>query len=114
MMIGIAFLGVVAVALLILALVLGPVFLDDWRNRRLLETGLPAKASLQSVRQTERRRAGNPEVMLSLMVEPEAGEKFASQARFYVSHVDLLKLRPGAILSVRYDPADRTRVAVVP
>jgi len=113
MMIAIGFLAVVAAALMIFAFVLGPALLDDWRNRRILETGLPAKATLQSMQQTERKRGGNPEVLVSLTVETEAGETFPSRARLYVSHVDLLKLRPGAILSVRYDPADRTRVAVV-
>jgi len=43
-----------------------------------LETGLPAKATLHSMQQTERKRGGNPEVLVSLTVETEAGETFPS------------------------------------
>ena len=52
-------------------------------------------------------------VRFSLEVRPAAGETFEASIEQEVSMVELPRLQPGAIVTVRFDPADRSRLAIV-
>lgn len=71
---------------------------------------LGASAEVTSVKDTGNRFNHNPEVEMTLRVEPADGPPFEAQLRTMVSQVNLPSFQPGARVEVRYDPAAPERV----
>jgi hypothetical protein len=89
-----------------------------WRTRRLLASGTPGHATVQRFWRTGmtmtsggdvRRR----EIGFELEVHPDDGSAYAARALGLLSEADEAALAPGAEVTIRYDPAHRTSVAVV-
>lgn len=109
-------LGVLVVGSLVAAAFLVPMFLSKARDQDLLASGVAARARVLELSDTGVSRGpSTPLVRLKLEVQPPPGEGAAFQVEFEtgVSVVELPKLQPGSVVSVRYDPRDRAKVVIV-
>jgi hypothetical protein len=90
----------------------------EQERRQILEAGLPAEALVHSI------RLGNTKVTygavderwlaeLELNVQPEVGPSFRAKVQHFVPLLEIPRFQAGEIVEVRYDPEDRTRVAIV-
>ncbi len=105
--------AIVGLVFLILALVFGRMFLG-WRvKQRVLQTGVPATATIVRVWDTGTRINNNPRVGMLLQVQPATGPSFQAEIKETVSVVQMPMFQPGAQLDVKYDPAQPTNVAIV-
>jgi hypothetical protein len=87
---------------------------DYAHTQRTLESGTAAKARVLRLRDTGGRLNANPSVEFELQVEPADGPPFVATTRAIISTVELPRFQVGATVDVRYDPADRSSVAIVP
>ncbi len=89
---------------------------DRWSGREeacaILAAGVPARATVLELRDSGTTINDDPVVIFVLAVEPAAGEPFRAETRALVARLDVPQVQPGRVLPVRYDPADRTRVAI--
>lgn len=109
-------------ALVVLTLALVPLLVRFFRQRSvskaLAASGVIAPATLMSVQQTgvkvtfggadERWQAN-----LLLQVQPADGPVFQAEALHMIPVLEIPQYQPGATLVVSYDPADRSKVAVL-
>lgn len=84
----------------------------------VLEVGLPAQAVILSIQMGDRKLTyrGVDErwlVVLELEVQPSDDSAFGAKAEHYVPLLEIPRFQPGEIVDVRYDPQDKTKVAVV-
>jgi hypothetical protein len=111
-------LGIVIFALVatvvIIGLAFGPDFLADMETREILETGVAAEAEVLDYYDTGNRYNSNPEVRVTLQVRPRDGEPFRAVVNTVLSPVSLAKKPVGSTVHVKYDPNDRSRVAMLP
>jgi hypothetical protein len=54
----------------------------------------------------------NPYVTLSLQVTPTGRDPFMAQAQGVIAEQSVPKFQPGAVIAVRYDPNNVTRVSI--
>ena len=86
---------------------------QDALNRQIIATGQPAEAKVLQVQPLGIMVNGNnPYAVLNLEVRPAGRAPFVAQTQGVIAAQSLSKFQPGAIVAVRYDPADITRVAV--
>lgn len=78
--------------------------------RRLWAEGLPGSATIDAVRDTGRRLAGNSVLALDLVVTLDGGAPYRTTVRLPIGGTDLGPYRPGARYNVRVDPQDRSRL----
>lgn len=79
---------------------------------RVLASGSAARATVVEVRDTRTVMNQLPLVEVDVLVIPDDGAPWPATV-VNVGHANLAVLRPGASVSVRYDPADPTTVAIV-
>lgn len=82
------------------------------KNRKLLQTGVPAPATILQIWDTGVTINDNPQVGFLLQVQPPQEAPFQAEARFTVSRLQIPMFQPGAMVQVHYDPADRRKVMV--
>lgn len=114
---------VIAIVLLALtALIFAPFLVRMFRqgaaSKKLAASGVIASATLMSMQQSgvkityggvdERWQAN-----LLLQVQPADGPVFQAQALHMIPVLEIPQYQPGATLVVSYDPADRSKVAVL-
>jgi hypothetical protein len=82
--------------------------------RKLLQTGLPAKAKILALNDTGVTINQNPQVQLTLEVTPDSGypPTYQTTLRTIVSRLHIPQFQPGAKLRVRYDQNNPAQVAV--
>jgi hypothetical protein len=81
-------------------------------NKALQTSGTPAQATIVSATQTGTFVNNNPQVALVLDVRPDGAPPFRAQAVQVVPLIAIAQIQPGAVVGVRYDPADPTKVAL--
>jgi hypothetical protein len=82
-------------------------------QQRLFKEGEEAQATVIAMTETKILINGdNPLVELRLEVHPKTGETFSAEARTPVLRASLFKLQPGKEITVKFDPQDRSKVAV--
>lgn len=123
LVIGWLVIGVIAVVILALtALIFAPFLVRIFRQRsvskELAASGVIAPATLVSMQQggvkityggvDERWQAD-----LLLQVQPADGPVFQAQAAHVIPVLEISQYQPGTTLVVAYDPADRSKVAVL-
>jgi hypothetical protein len=114
-------LGVTVLILALVALAFVPFVRRTLRqrsvNKELLATGVTAPATLISMQQTGMKTTVGVneswQVNLLLQVQPADGSAFQAQVPHMVSVLEIPQYQPGATLIVRFDPNDRTKVAVL-
>ena len=84
----------------------------------LPEAGLPARAVILSIQMGDRKLTyrGVDErwlVLLELEVQPLDGPAFEAKAEHYVPVLEIPRFQAGEVVDVRYDPQDKTKVAIV-
>ena len=95
------------------AMIAGPFLLDGWREHQILENGEDAIATIIVMRDTKDRANENPIVAMTVEVQPDKGKAYRAQIVTPISIVDLQNYRVGNKVRVRFDPADRSKVALV-
>ena len=105
--------AVIALGVAAIVIMAGPHAWRYVRNKTLLSTGTEAPAQVLEVIDTGSRFNASPLVRVKLEVRPTEGEPFPAEAVMVLSAVDLQKVQPGVVVTVRYDPGDPSRVAIV-
>lgn len=81
-------------------------------NREVRERGLPARATVLEIWDTGAEVNDDPVVGFRLEVDAEGRPPWHAEARSLVSILAIPRIQPGAVLPVRYDPTDPSRVAI--
>ena len=105
--------GVLALVVVIVAAVFGPMLYEERKASRLLKHGTRADATVLSIRETGNLHNNQPEVKIQLEVLPPDREPFQASVTTFMSPVYLPRVQPGATIAVAYDPASRKDVALV-
>ncbi|MFO7561802.1 MAG: DUF3592 domain-containing protein [Enhygromyxa sp.] len=95
------------------ALIGGPFIVAGWREHQILKNGEDAVATIIALRDTGDRANENPIVALTVEVEPKDGKSYRAQIVTPISMVTLKSYDVGGKVRVRFDPADRSKVALV-
>ncbi len=86
---------------------------QDALNQQIIATGEPAQATVLGVTPTGIMVNGNnPYVSLNLQVMPNSRAPFVAQTQAVIAAQSVQKYQPGAVITVRFDPQNTTRVAV--
>lgn len=81
-------------------------------NERILDTGIGGLAKVLNIHESGWTVNENPVVDFDLEVIPAEGEPYTAQARALISRLHIPQIQPGAVLPVKIDPADRSKVAL--
>ena len=81
-------------------------------NSNVLRTGVSAPAVILSVQDTGVTMNDNPQARIRLRVMPMGSEPFEAETTQIVGRFQVGMLVPNAPVMVRYDPADKTKVAI--
>jgi hypothetical protein len=85
----------------------------DKATRQLLQTGMPAQARIVQVQRTGMTINDNPVVNILLEVYPQNGQPpFQAWAKKTVSLFQISQYQVGAVIPVRFNPADPTKIAI--
>jgi metallo-beta-lactamase class B len=82
-------------------------------NREVRVNGLPAHAQVLEIWDTGVTLNDDPVVGFRLQVDAEGRTPWVAETRAVVSQLAIPRIQPGAILEVRYDPLDPSRVAIM-
>lgn len=82
------------------------------KNRRILANGVSARATITALDQTGTTINNQPKCHIGLRVEPKDGDPFDAVATQLVLLTQIPQFQPGTVVTVRYDPADRRKVAL--
>ncbi len=86
---------------------------QDQRNQEILAAGKPAKARIINAMSLGINVNGNnPAMTFLLEVRPEGEPPFQGQATGVIAEVSVPKYQVGCDIFVKYDPRDKTRVAI--
>ncbi len=106
----------VGITVIVLWRVLGGLFKGQARDRKLLQTGAKASAQVLAVQATGASISygghRQPQVALTLQVQPASGQPFQSQLVTYVSELQIPQIQPGAVVQVRYNPVNSAEMAI--
>jgi hypothetical protein len=80
---------------------------------RILSRGVPAQATILRIWETGVRINDQPQVGFELQVQTPQGHTWVAQSVMTVSTLLIPRIQPGAVVPVKYDPADASKVAVV-
>lgn len=80
--------------------------------REIRATGIPATAKVLRIWETGVTINNNPVVGFLLEVYAEGLEPYEAETRALVSILAIPRIQPGAMLQVKYDPKDPSRVAL--
>ena len=107
-------LGLVTISVLLLLSACSMIdsYTGEGDNKPIRETGLSASAEVLEIWDTGVRLNDNPVVGFRLLVTLEDGTSYEAETKNVVSVVHIPQVQPGAVLSVKVDPADRERVAL--
>jgi len=81
-------------------------------NREIRQKGLPARATVVEIWDTGVTVNDDPVVGFRLEVEAVGRPQWRAETRALVSLLAIPRVQPGAVLPVRYDPSDPSRVAI--
>ena len=87
-------------------------FYPEYQRNQLLNTGIPAEGTILRLEDTGNRFNDHPQVKLWLEVRPQGVPAFETTTKMIISPVYLPQFQPGAIVQLRYDPDDNTKVAI--
>jgi hypothetical protein len=79
-------------------------------NRQILQTGIPAQATIRQVWQTGTYINENPQVGMQLEVRPPNGAPYVTNVNAVVPLINIPQFQPGAVVPVKISPTDASRV----
>lgn len=90
----------------------GSTFKGMASNRNVMQTGVSAPAVILSVQDTGVTMNDNPQARIRLRVMPMSGDAFEAEVTQIVGRFQVAMLVPNASVMVKYDPNDKTKVAI--
>lgn len=105
---------VAGAALLLAVVLLGRSLLKGRGDRQILANGVPGRAIVLSVQDTQTRTNTHPVALVRLDVAPRDGAHFEVLLHVPITRRNALSLRPGQAVPVRFDPDNRARTVIVP
>ena len=104
---------ITVVVLLFAAVFVGRLVMNGMKNREVLAHGESAPAVVLKVWQTGTvMNEINPQIGMLLEVRPTSKPAFQAETKMFVSMVQIPQFQPVAVLQVKYDPQNPTKVAV--
>ncbi len=103
---------ITVVVLVVVFVVFRRVFSSIGQSNRLLTTGEAAQATVLRLWDTGVKLNDNPQVGLMLEVHPASQPAYQVETKCFVSLIKLAQVQPGAVVNVKFDPMDRTKVAL--
>ena len=82
------------------------------KNNSVLKTGVSAPGVILSVQDTGASMNDNPQARVRLRVMPMGQDAFEAETTIFVGRFQVGMYVPNAPVMVRYDPADRSKVAI--
>jgi hypothetical protein len=79
-------------------------------NRSILQTGIPAQATIRQVWQTGTFINENPQVGMQLEVRPPGGAPYVTQLNAVVPLINIPQFQPGTVVPVKISPTDASKV----
>ena len=80
--------------------------------REIREKGLPAKGTVLKIWETGVRVNDNPVVGFLLEIRAEEMAPYEAETKALISILWIPQIQPGAVLPVKYDPEDPSRIAL--
>ena len=80
--------------------------------REIMATGIPATAKVLRIWETGVMINNNPVVGFLLEVYAEGLEPYEAETKALISILAIPRIQPGAVLPVKYDPNDPSRIAL--
>lgn len=108
----IASLGITVLGLLFAFRVFGGLMRNAKANKDVLTNGIPAQARILSLGETGITVNNNPAVDIVMEVQLPNQAPYQARQRMVVSILRLAQIQPGAVVPVKYDPNDLTKVAI--
>lgn len=90
----------------------GSTFKGMASNRNVMQTGVSAPAVILAVQDTGVTMNDNPQARIRLRVMPMGGDAFEAEVTQIVGRFQVAMLVPNASVMVKYDPNDKTKVAI--
>lgn len=90
----------------------GSTFKGMASNRNVMQTGVSAPAVILSVQDTGVTMNENPQARIRLRVMPMGGDAFEAEVTQIIGRFQVAMLVPNASVMVKYDPNDKTKVAI--
>ena len=87
-------------------------FKNMGQNSSLIKSGIQAPAVILNAEDTGASMNDNPQVRLTLQVNPADRPSFQAVTTTFVSRIRIGMITPGSPAMVRFDPNDTTKVAV--
>jgi hypothetical protein len=81
-------------------------------KQQLLQSGTPATAQVLSIKQTGTFINNNPQVEMSLRIQPPDGPPYERTTRYVVPIIHASALQANSVIKVRIDPANAERIAI--
>jgi hypothetical protein len=81
--------------------------------QRIAQTGVPGQARILTVQQTGTYINRNPVVDILVEVHPQTGQPYQTTVRRLVSMFQISQFQQGAVVPVRIDTADPTKVVIL-
>ncbi|PIU56712.1 MAG: hypothetical protein COS89_05710 [Deltaproteobacteria bacterium CG07_land_8_20_14_0_80_38_7] len=100
------------VPILIIAGIFYMFFGSELEQREILKTGKPAKALLLNIEPTGTIINDQPQVKMLIEVKAPELNIYQTELKMVISPVYLPQFQPGAVLNIKYDSDDPSRVAV--
>src|SRR5512140_153834 len=89
---------------------------DSFSGRKeacqIIAIGQPASATIVRLVDTGTTINDDPVVEFVLRVDAPGGEPYEARTKALISRLDVPQVQPGRVVPVRYDPKDRSRVAI--
>ena len=79
-------------------------------NREILQSGIPAQATIGQVWQTGTFVSYNPQIGMQLEGQPPTGTPYLAQVNAVVPMVNIPQFQPGGVVPVKIQPTDASKV----
>ena len=104
---------VMAVIIGMLAITLGPKLFAKMQEKRVLDNGTAASATIIDLDETGDYVNREPEILITVEVDGEGGEPFTAKITKVMSPIELKRYDVGTRVKIRYDPDNRRKAALV-
>jgi hypothetical protein len=81
-------------------------------DKKLLEEGVAAQATIIKIWDTGITLNDNPQVGMLLEVQPPDKEPFRVEMKSIISRIALPQIQPGSVVPVRYDPDNPSKITL--
>ena len=80
-------------------------------NKKLLQQGLPGRATVMNVYQTGMMVNNNPQIGLVLQIDGPLGQ-YQTETKAVIPMIAIPQFQPGAVVPVKIDPSNRNNIAL--